>query len=202
MIVPIKIVVWFLKLVKWIHGVQNNSLVMNSPGSLYSPVCLDSPVVNTPGSLDSPVMSTPGADFLVYLEQASEQVYRKTFLWQIDQGVKTPRCNNNMEVLTDIAQYAKAPGIHCDVAGSIPAVTPRYCTKENGKYTSEHNKGKSWLPGIFCISGFFGSQFRSTPRCSISRESRLSIGEYNTESITNMNNSSNIIKNEIKWNSF
>ncbi len=28
------------------------------------------------------------------------------------------------------AQQAKAPGIHCYVAGSIPAVTTRYCTKK------------------------------------------------------------------------
>jgi hypothetical protein len=36
--------------------------------------------------------------------------------------------------VTVVAQWAKAPGIHCYVAGSIPAVTPRYCTyKENRK---------------------------------------------------------------------
>ncbi len=29
-----------------------------------------------------------------------------------------------------VAQKAKAPGIHCNVAGSSPAVTPRYCTEE------------------------------------------------------------------------
>jgi hypothetical protein len=35
---------------------------------------------------------------------------------------------------TAVAQWAKAPGIHCYVAGWIPAVTPRYCTyKENRK---------------------------------------------------------------------
>ncbi len=32
--------------------------------------------------------------------------------------------------VTVVAQWAKAPGIHCYVAGSIPAVTPRYCTKK------------------------------------------------------------------------
>jgi hypothetical protein len=32
--------------------------------------------------------------------------------------------------LTVVAQWAKAPGIHYYVAGSIPAVTPRYCTKK------------------------------------------------------------------------
>jgi hypothetical protein len=26
-----------------------------------------------------------------------------------------------------VAQWAKAPGIHCYVAGSIPAITPGYC---------------------------------------------------------------------------
>jgi hypothetical protein len=33
-----------------------------------------------------------GVDFLVYLEQTSEQVNKKTFWWQIDQGVKTSQC--------------------------------------------------------------------------------------------------------------
>jgi hypothetical protein len=61
-----------------------NSLVVNTPGSL------DSLVVNTQGSLDSPVMNTRGVDFLVYFEQALEQVYKKNFSWIIDHGVKTP----------------------------------------------------------------------------------------------------------------
>jgi hypothetical protein len=34
----------------------------------------------------------------------------------------------------------KVPGIHCYVAGSIPAVTPRYCTKKIGKSSLEHKK--------------------------------------------------------------
>jgi hypothetical protein len=29
-----------------------------------------------------------------------------------------------------VAQYAKVLGIHCYIAGSIPAVTPRYCTNK------------------------------------------------------------------------
>jgi hypothetical protein len=33
-----------------------------------------------------------------------------------------------------------APGIHCYVAGSIPAVTPRYCTKKIEKCSLEHKK--------------------------------------------------------------
>ncbi len=33
--------------------------------------------MNTPGSLYSPIVNTQGVDFLVYLEQASEQVYQK-----------------------------------------------------------------------------------------------------------------------------
>jgi hypothetical protein len=44
MIVPLKIAVWSLKLVKRLPGVENDSSVMNSPGSL------NSPVMNTPGS--------------------------------------------------------------------------------------------------------------------------------------------------------
>jgi hypothetical protein len=36
----------------------------------------------------------------------------------------------------------QAPGIHCYVAGSIPAVTPRYCTKKIEKCSLEHKKTK------------------------------------------------------------
>jgi hypothetical protein len=44
--------------------------------------------------------------------------------------------------VTVVAQWAKTPGIHCYVAGSIPAVTPRYCTKkiEKKKCSLEHKK--------------------------------------------------------------
>jgi hypothetical protein len=34
------------------------------------------------------------------------------------------------------------PGIHCYVAGSIPAVTPRYCAKKIEKCSFEHKKNK------------------------------------------------------------
>ncbi len=50
--------------------------------------------------------------------------------------------------LTVVAQWAKAPGIHCYVAGTIPAVTPRYCTKKIEKCSLEHKKTKEkkvWL---------------------------------------------------------
>ncbi len=39
-----------------------------------------------------------------------------------------------------VAQWAKAPGIHCYVAGLIPTVTPRYCTKKIEKCSLEHKK--------------------------------------------------------------
>ncbi len=39
-------------------------------------------------------------DFLVLLEQASVQVYEETFMWQIDQGVKTPQCIHHRGILT------------------------------------------------------------------------------------------------------
>jgi hypothetical protein len=42
--------------------------------------------------------------------------------------------------VTVVAQWAKAPGIHCYVAGSIPAFTPRYCTKKMEKCSLEHEK--------------------------------------------------------------
>jgi hypothetical protein len=38
---------------------------------------LNPPVMKTPGSLKSPVMNTPGVNVLVYLEQASEKVYKR-----------------------------------------------------------------------------------------------------------------------------
>jgi hypothetical protein len=52
MIDPLKIVGIFLKLVKQLPGVKNDTPVTNTPGSL------NSPVVSTPGNLDSPVMIT------------------------------------------------------------------------------------------------------------------------------------------------
>jgi hypothetical protein len=69
MIILRKIAVWSLKSVKRLPGVQNDSPVMNTPGSLESPVVntpgsLSSPVVNTLGSLDTPMMNTPGSRLL------------------------------------------------------------------------------------------------------------------------------------------
>ncbi len=40
----------------------------------------------------------------------------------------------------DGRRMVKAPGIHCYVAGSIPAITPRYYTKEHRKCSSGHKK--------------------------------------------------------------
>jgi hypothetical protein len=44
--------------------------------------------------------------------------------------------------VTVVDQWAKAPGMHCYVVGSIPAVTPRYCTKKIEKCSLEHKKNK------------------------------------------------------------
>jgi hypothetical protein len=56
-----------------------------------------------------------------------------------------------------VAQWAKAPGIHCYVAGSIPAVTPRYCTRKIEKCSLEHKKktkgGKSSQQTVHCVDG-------------------------------------------------
>ncbi len=57
----------------------------NTPESLNSPVVntpvsLDALVVITLGSLDCLVKNKPGINFLVYKEQASEQVYKKKLL--------------------------------------------------------------------------------------------------------------------------
>jgi hypothetical protein len=58
-----------------------------------------------------------------------------------------------------VVQWAKAPGIHCYVAGSIPAVTPRYCTKKTEKCSLEHTKKqrkKKDLPHLWVESGWAG----------------------------------------------
>jgi hypothetical protein len=55
--------------------------------------------------------------------------------------------------VTVVAQWAKAPGIHYYVAGSIPAVTPRYCTKKIEKCSLEHQKKtkEKKNKNMFCI---------------------------------------------------
>jgi hypothetical protein len=57
-------------------------------------------------------------------------------------------------MVTVVAQWAKAPGIHCYVAGSIPAVTPRYCTKKIGKCSLEHKKKTKEKKGMQCDTTF------------------------------------------------
>jgi hypothetical protein len=49
--------------------------------------------------------------------------------------------------VTVVAQLAKVPGIQCYVAGSIPAVIPRYFTKKIEKmlFGAQKNKGKKIL---------------------------------------------------------
>jgi hypothetical protein len=73
---------------------------MNTRGPLDFPVVntlgsLVSAVVNTPGSLYSPVMNTPlhrGVHFLVYLEQALEEVYKKTFWYKYTRSEDSLMC--------------------------------------------------------------------------------------------------------------
>jgi hypothetical protein len=69
MIDPLKIVVCFLKLVK---------TTPRHPKGL-------------PDHEYTRFPTHQGVDFLVYFEQASEQVYKKKFWWQTDQGVKNPQ---------------------------------------------------------------------------------------------------------------
>jgi hypothetical protein len=55
----------------------------------------------------------------------------------------TVLCDGRSSVwVTVVAQWAKVPGIHCYVAGLIPAVIPRYCTKKIEKCSEEHKKNK------------------------------------------------------------
>ncbi len=51
--------------------------------------------------------------------------------------------------MTVVAQCAKVPGMSYYVAGSIPAVTPRYSTKKIEKmlFGAQKNKGKKSLSG-------------------------------------------------------
>jgi hypothetical protein len=72
MIVPLKIAVWSLKLVKRLPGVENDSSVMNSPGSLNSPVQKNFMLTNRPGSQDSSMYYFPGSlDFPMCFALAS-----------------------------------------------------------------------------------------------------------------------------------
>jgi hypothetical protein len=48
----------------------------------------------------------------------------------------------------------KAPGIQCYVAGSIPAVTPRYCTKKIELFGALHKKQRK--KNYFICSGALG----------------------------------------------
>ncbi len=47
--------------------------------------------------------------------------------------------------MTVVAQWAKAPGKHCCVAGSIPAVTPRYCINKikNALWSTKKQRKKN-----------------------------------------------------------
>ena len=71
---PFKDCCMLLKTVKRLPGVQNDSPVMNTPGSH------DSPVVNTPGSLDSPVVNTPGSRLLGLFGTSSRRGFQQNFL--------------------------------------------------------------------------------------------------------------------------
>ncbi len=88
----LKIVVYTLKSVKQLPGVQNNSLVMNTPGSLDSPWWIHLGVSTPLWWIDQGVLTLlwwihRRVDFLVYLEEASEQVNKK-FLMTKRQGSK------------------------------------------------------------------------------------------------------------------
>jgi hypothetical protein len=51
--------------------------------------------------------------------------------------------------VTAVAQWLKTPGIHCYVAGPIPAVTPRYSTNKirNALWSTKKKKKKKKLVG-------------------------------------------------------
>jgi hypothetical protein len=63
---------------------------------------------------------------------------------------------------TVVAQRVKAPGLHGYVAGSIPAVTPRYCTIKTIKCSSEHKKS---FPFVCSAQGYCIVFFLSVCQC-------------------------------------
>jgi hypothetical protein len=82
---PLKIAVLSLKSVKRLSGVQNDSPVMNTPGSLDSPVVntpgvLAPPVVNTLLSLNSPVINTPGSRLFGVFRTSIRTGLQKNFM--------------------------------------------------------------------------------------------------------------------------
>jgi hypothetical protein len=93
-----------LNIGKQLPSVQNDSLVMNTLGSLNSPAVntlgsLHSPVVNTLGNLDFPVMNSPVSRLLGVLWTSTRTVIQKNFLVTNSSGDKTPQCIHHMGVL-------------------------------------------------------------------------------------------------------
>jgi hypothetical protein len=93
-----------LNIGKRLPSVQNDSPVMNTPGSLNSPVVntpgsLSSPVVNTLRNLEFPVMNTPVSWFLGVLWTFTRTGLQKNFLVTNSSGVETPKCIHHRGVL-------------------------------------------------------------------------------------------------------
>ena len=66
--------------------------------------------------------------------------------------------------MTVVAQLAKAQGIHGYVAGSIPAVTPRYCTKKIEKCSLEHKKTKKNKKLLSLCRGLYSGRQKYSAR--------------------------------------
>jgi hypothetical protein len=101
---------WLLKIVlllnidKRLPSVQNDSLVMNTPGSLNSPVVntlgsLSSPEVNTLRNLKFLMMNTPVSRLLGVLWTSTITGLQKNFLVTNSSGVRTPQCIHHKGVL-------------------------------------------------------------------------------------------------------
>ncbi len=74
----------------------------------------------------------------------------------------------NFKWVTVVDQWTKAPGIHCYVEGSMPAVTPRNCTKkkDNALWSTKKTKEEKIInfkfflyfhPIVLCLCLFLPS---------------------------------------------
>ncbi len=100
MINSLKIVLCSLKLVKRLLRVQNNSPIMNTPKSPFSPLVntqysLNSVVMNPMGNIDYPVMNTPESRLFGVFWTSF-----RTGLQKISGDKQTPQCIYHRGVLT------------------------------------------------------------------------------------------------------
>jgi hypothetical protein len=62
--------------------------------------------------------------------------------------------DDRSSMMTAIAQFVKTPRVHGTVAGSIPAVTPRYCTNKI-RNALQSTKKKKRIQGLRTLVGYY-----------------------------------------------